>query len=193
MYQQLAKKLTSLLLNNNVGHEKYRDIYEYGFESCLSIIANIIIVVTVGLILNLQNYLIPYMVMYTIMRINTGGFHCKKHSTCIITYLSMALVSITAFILLQGFLYKSIVAYLALIVSIVLVVLFAPVGSANKKLSDKLMNDLRKRGIIAVLILSILIGSITAVYGYTNITIAGTSALLVQSLTLLPVLNRDTI
>lgn len=191
MYNHMAKKITSYLLKNNIGHQNYRDIYEYGFECGFSIIANIIIVICIGFILNIQGYLITYMAVYTLMRINTGGFHCKNHITCIITYLIMSLASILAFWLLKGYIYRDILVYLSLFLSIAMVILFAPVASTNKKINDKLRKDLKTKGIFTVIILSIIIICLTVINGYTIITISGTAALLVQSLTLIPFLNKN--
>lgn len=195
MYQYLSKKITNYVIICNLAEEKYRPLYEYGFEGVLSIAFNTLLVLFTGIFLNMELEMLVYMAFYVILRRKAGGAHRNLHWKCITTYLLLAVVSIKVMTLiinsLSGYSIMAIMWLVCLIISGLLVYILAPIDSKNKRLEATQRKRLRfeSRVVIIVEILTILMFiSSKSNPIIINSAIAG---VLVESILLLPIFNRE--
>lgn len=195
MYQYLSKKITNYVIICNLAEEKYRPLYEYGFEGVLSIAFNTLLVLFTGIFLNMELEMLVYMAFYVILRRKAGGAHRNLHWKCITTYLLLAVVSIKVMTLiinsLSGYSIMAITWLVCLIISGLLVYILAPIDSKNKRLEATQRKRLRfeSRVVIIVEILTILMFiSSKSNPIIINSAIAG---VLVESILLLPIFNRE--
>lgn len=195
MYQYLSKRFTNYVINCKLAEEKYRPVYEYGFEGILSVSFNTLLVLFTGILLNMEIEMLVYMAFYVLLRRKAGGAHRSLHWKCITTYILLAIVSIRIMTLIINSLYSySIMAItwlICLIISGLLVFILAPIDSNNKRLEvmqrKRLKFESRVVIIVEILIILMLI-TLKSSQIIINSAIAG---VLVESILLLPIFNRD--
>lgn len=143
--------------------------------------------------LRISQYILLYgifMFCYTILRINTGGFHCRNHIICITTYSVLAFFGISLFMFMKHYIVFPYFCVLCLAIGIFLIIKLCPVASVNKEISESLKIQLRKKGIVSVLAISFVVLVLLVIHRGEIIICSATAAVIVQSCTLLPVFNK---
>lgn len=195
MYQYLSKRITNYVITCNLAEEKYRPLYEYGFEGVISIAFNTLLVLCTGILLNMEIEMLVYMAFYVILRRKAGGAHRNLHWKCITTYLLITVISIKIMKLminsLQGYSTMAIVWLICLIISGMFVFILAPVDSKNKRLEAIQRKKLKRESRI-VIIVEILIILLFIAFKKSPIIInSAIAGVFVESILLLPIFNRD--
>jgi len=176
--RNVANHVTRSLIKNNLIDSGEEDDYRYGVEVVLGKILNYSTIIIMAL---LTNKLIPTVVFLTFflsLRKRAGGYHAKTAFRCYIgTVGTYALISIAIIPFLTG---NSWVEFLIFIVSVVLILVFAPVNHPNLDLNEDemLANKHLVRRILIFLIVGIgllLIGSevLPSARIYTTYALAG--------------------
>lgn len=99
---------------------------------------------------------ICYLTVFVLLRKSAGGFHAKTHFGCC----CILAVVLSLFIIFIKFVPNevySIVAAIAATVSVVIILMFAPLEHENKPISDKDKSRLRKISVIYAILFALLV------------------------------------
>lgn len=92
MLNELGKRLTNTLINNNQIDESERCLYEYGFFIFLSNATYVIITLMFGSIFSILIESIVFYIAFSLIRRYAGGFHASSEINCtLITTISIFL------------------------------------------------------------------------------------------------------
>lgn len=152
--EKLANAITDYYLKKNViAGDKY-EIYLYGFKLIIADIINYIIIITLGIMLKTLPESIIFLITLCGLRQFTGGFHAKTFWLCrtsmVITYISVLVATNVIENLKAG----TQITVLINIISIIVIMIFAPIENANKRLSDTQRKSNKIKSIIASILLS---------------------------------------
>lgn len=150
MIRNLAEDITFLLIKNKIVEIEKREIYIYGLEVILLngglLITFLIISLLCGELLNFFAYLIFFLPM----RLFSGGYHANTSERCFILSTLMFGVSIAASKLIP-LLYISFIGKIIGAVSVIVILVLAPLINENNPLSQQQRK--RNRIIICTLLL----------------------------------------
>lgn len=82
----MIKKLSQVLVNNDIINENDLDIYEYGIFIVLFNVLCLGTIIFLGIILNKFIFTLQYLLFYLPNRMIIGGFHCKSPQKCFLTF-----------------------------------------------------------------------------------------------------------
>lgn len=156
MLSKLAKSTAHFFVCRNIIECEDEEVYAYGTELLYSAALNILLAIIISLITNTVYPTFLFMLSFVIIRQYIGGYHAKTHIGCM-SILGTVLVLFSRLVYFIPSESEMVISTVLTAVSAVLVIVFAPVEHPNKPLSEHEKNSLRKRGIIAVTITSILI------------------------------------
>lgn len=189
MYYVLSEKAAWYLVANRIGKKEYLRIYTYGFECLIATMGNIMVVFLAGLLFNMEKELAVYMIFYSILRMQSGGCHQASHVKCIFWYLILAISSIQFVMLIQMTRIGLLFLVMFQIFAVLLVYQYAPIKSANKKVTKEQLLLNKKRSRVTIIVQIIIIGLCYAV-NLKFMSISAIAAVSIQSMTLIPLFNK---
>lgn len=151
MIARIAKSTACFFVRNNLVDKEDEEVYAYGMELLLSTVFNLIIAVFIAIITDTFIPCLINLTAFVSIRIYAGGYHADTHIGCMTTLtivqsLFVAIIKMTPVKVIQ------ISTPFMLAVSILLIIILAPVAHPNKPLSDRLKVKLRKKAYISTLI-----------------------------------------
>lgn len=155
MYEKLAKKTTTLLINKEIINLNDREIYEYSFEVIISDIMYLFIAITTALITNTMIEEFIFLIGFLSIRKYAGGFHANTYTMC--HFLSW--INQLAMIFLLNATPSEIVSYFIVGlsgISIVVVYIFAPIQNENREFSSEERNRFKINSRVSVIIVILL-------------------------------------
>ena len=192
MIDILSEKLARKLFEYNTNSDTSLEVYKYGLDLIISSIFNISILLIIASVWGVQKEIILYTMCFAALRVTSGGYHAPNHFKCLLYYAICMFGVIGAISLIDKETILVSLNQLNILISIFLVFAFSPVASRNKPLSKSERTSFRRKsGIITLIISSILISQILFSRVSTRYSMICSSALLVQALTLIPILNRE--
>lgn len=156
MIARLSKRMASFFVRNEVIKSEDEEVYEYGLQLLLSTVFNGIIALILAIISGTVLQCVCYLAVFVLLRKSAGGFHAKTHFGCC----CILAVVLSLFIMFIKFVPNEvygIVAAIAAAVSVVIILIFAPLEHENKPISDRDRRKLRKNSVIYAVLLTILI------------------------------------
>ncbi len=170
MLSKIAKKLTSFFIVKNIINEDERETYDYCFEIYIADIVNGLFLIGIGFGFGKYLQTILFMLLFMIYRSVCGGVHAERHIVCV----SSIITIFSIFIGLQfvNLHILSTTGIVLLLIGVVLLLIFAPIDCANKRINSVERKILRKKMFI-VLIFSIILFivllsfSVTRIYSFT--------------------------
>lgn len=156
MIARLSKRMASFFVRNDVIKSEDEEVYEYGLQLLLSTVFNGIIALILAIISGTVLQCVCYLVVFILLRKSAGGFHAKTHFGCC-CILSVVLSLFIMFIKFVPNEVYGIVAAIAATVSVVIILMFAPLEHENKPISDKDKSRLRKISIIYAILFALLV------------------------------------
>lgn len=152
----LIEKLCKYLLLNEIIKEEDISLYEYGLYQLFFYILEYGCLLIIAIILDAFWIFLVFLFSIMIIRKNAGGIHSESHLICfVLTCLIFFIVLKTLKTAEPISIMKSIC--IPLIISIISIIILAPVETPNKELSSNEYKVYRKRTLIALLLnLSIL-------------------------------------
>ncbi len=170
MIQKISKRLTTFFVNKKNIAEVDREIYDYSFEIFISTLLNLIILIVIGIATARYIETFIFISVFMTMRGLGGGCHAKTHMRCILGLL----VFYSTFI---GLTYAPlyILSYMSIpfySLSVILGLILAPVGCANKDIEKAEGRKLKIKLVFAILILSIayvimMVFEVTRIYAFS--------------------------
>lgn len=121
---------------NSVIPANEMDAYQYGLELLLSTAANIAVMVILSAAAGHPWFFIPYIAAFIPLRLAAGGYHAKHHVSCILFNAGVYFAGLSAVIMLPAQT-AAILCLMESSLSLVMIVLFAPVPAKNKPLSAR--------------------------------------------------------
>ena len=135
MIQRAAASLAKLWAENGVIPANEMDAYQYGLELMLSTSANIAVMVILSAAAGHPCFFIPYLAAFIPLRLSAGGYHAKRHLSCILFNAVVYGVSLMIVTMLAPS--AAIVScFLESCLSLTVIFLIAPVPVKNKPLSS---------------------------------------------------------
>ena len=142
MFNDVSKKLTCFLVNNDTIGDEEREIYRYGIQQGLTIILNLVTTLLIGLVCGMVWQSIVFTVAYIPLRSFAGGYHAKTPTRCYI----FSIILMLAVLLVMKFVpFTAFICSVMLSVSSVVIVFLAPVEDNNKPLDEMEQKVYRKR------------------------------------------------
>lgn len=169
MIAKLAKSTAHFFYEKNIVKQEDEEVYAYGMELLYSSIFNILLAVLISVVANTFLQTTIFAVAFAILRQYIGGYHAKTHFGC----MSILTVVLIIFSILSKHIpinSEILISIISTAVSVILVILFAPVEHPNKPLSDNDKIRLRKNSIFCIFLILLIIAvmlafSITRRYG----------------------------
>ncbi len=156
MIAKLAKSTAHFFYEKNIVKKEDEEVYAYGMELLYSSIFNILLAVVISAATNTFLPITIFIVTFIILRQYIGGYHAETHFGCI----SIFAVVLIIFSLLAKYTpvnFEIPISIIITSISVLLVILFAPVEHPNKPLSNNDKIRLRKNSILCIFIISIII------------------------------------
>lgn len=182
----LCRLTLKKLLENNIINEEDAEVYEYGLILLIGTLLKIIGFAAVGLITGYMKEIVVFLIFFSGLRIQAGGYHAKSVLNCFLG--SLALIGIAIFFVkLIPEYYQPLFIIISLLISVILVFIFSPCENENRPLSENERILYRKRSILtlivasAVILACLIIGGREVLY-YASIASIG---LFLESFTLL--------
>lgn len=165
MIGKMKSFITNLLVEGNIIREEQRELYEYCVEGLIETAGNILLTLFLGVALGKVTDTLVFLVLFVSLRSTCGGYHVKNENLCF--FLSIALF--LAVILSAGYLgryFDLMCSAKQFLISILLILLLAPVSCAHKKLDRKKRSRLKSYIWSELIVVSII---------YSVLLIAGNS------------------
>lgn len=188
MINFLSKKITGVLIRNNILSSSDEEIYVYGFEMIISSVIGFIIIMTAGIYFRILAESLIFYVIFVGIRPFCGGFHAKTHLKCKLTFItSYALVMLAPHAFSE--MYSASHNMLILLFSVMGIIVYSPHEHENKPLDEE--QKKKNRGISIFLSTAVALVSLIVSFFSIRFTIIITFSLLTVSLLLIIVSWRN--
>lgn len=139
MIIKIAEKATGILLQENIITEDFKDIYQYGMEVIVSTILNLLLVLTMGVVLNATTQGIIYFLVLATVRTQAGGYHASSYFRCGLVYCGTFIASLLMVKILIFLKINPALLLLALLINTFFIWWYAPV------LNNRTMDDIERK------------------------------------------------
>lgn len=140
MYEDVSRKIVLHFVKNGLIKNQDIDNYKYGFEILLSSVTTLVLLAFIAIISNKLKISLFYILGFVTTRICCGGYHAKKHFSCLI----ITIANYLFFLLPTYYVSKSTlktVVFIMMFVSLVTIIKLSPInhiynpqkGSQKKK------------------------------------------------------------
>jgi len=145
MFYKASVYIADILEQQNKFAPKDKEVYRYGIQQGLNLALNILTTIIIGILCEMLYQSILFLVCYMPLRSFCGGYHAKTHLRCYI----YSVIMITSILLVTKYAGFNIVMYEILVfISLMIILLLAPVEDENKKLDSVEKRVFRKRAYI---------------------------------------------
>lgn len=145
MFYKTSVYIADILEQQNKFAPEDKEVYRYGVQQGLNLTLNILTTIIIGVLCGMVYPSILFLVCYMPLRSFCGGYHAKTHLRCYI----YSVVMITSILLVAKYTAFNIVLYEVLVlISLIIILLLAPVEDENKKLDSVEKRVFRKRAYI---------------------------------------------
>ena len=190
MIDDISGVVAQKILDAGIIRSEDHDIYYYGLQLVVSTIIKVFGLIFIAVLFKKVIEAVIFLTVFGFMRINAGGLHLDTYMKCFIATAASMMLIIWAGSSIPSYLSFYIIS-VALAISFLLIIRYAPVDNPNRTLSKREHGIYRKRSIYAITIQIIII--VTAYFIniklYRYCSIASLSVLF-ESLTLLPLASR---
>ena len=135
MFQNFAEDIAFLLIKNKIVDIEERDIYVYGIEVILLNGGLMLVFLLISLLSGTMINFWAYLIFFLPLRIFSGGYHAKTSERCFIMSTVMYGISV-AVIKFLPLLYLDFYWWALGIVSVLIILIFAPLINANNPLNE---------------------------------------------------------
>lgn len=136
MVKEMSKKMSKVLVVNQIIEEQDDELYAYGFETFIITTFNVLSILIIALLTGKTGPSIAFLLTYCLTRQYSGGYHAKDYVRCYFTFIGMyiGILIFNHYIMLQGY---NTLLILLLIVSIGIIFIYAPLEHRNNPLNKK--------------------------------------------------------
>lgn len=148
MLEKIAEKLVNRQKDIGIIQDSDINIYKYGYVLAMETALNIIIGIAIGFVFHAIATVLLFWLLYIPLRTYGGGWHASKSWACsLISNVVLIAVILASDLVFRNYIWCYIAAELA---CIVVIVLFAPVDTKEKRLTENEKKSYKK---IVVLII----------------------------------------
>ena len=157
----LSRSVVRSLIKNDAIEMEKAEVYQYGFEILFSSIITFLIAVLSGILLHCFAASMLFFIIFATFRQICGGYHAKHYWSCNLLFLGVisAVLVVYRFFPTDRF---TTMHYIFLLVSLLIICIYAPVENENKPLSAEQVLLFRK-------ISRIIVASLTMISCLINI------------------------
>lgn len=190
MINKLSAILSEQLSSRQKSTSDEKEIYAYSIEVLLSLVINLIILSITASILHKIPELIIFIMFFSGLRTFAGGYHAKTHIECMTISFIIFIVSSMSSTWLVSI--GKAVLIIGILISIMLVFIYAPTDSENKPLNnnEKIKFRMISRGIVILFSFIIVFLYISRAQTH-NIYLTAVVAMQFESLSLLRLFNKQ--
>lgn len=132
---RIAKRITAFFIARGVWDREQEDIYEYGVEIVINNLALTMLLVLLGVVTRTVINVLCFIVIFTVLRTQCGGYHANTRIGCgITTIFSVIIVVMLSRICVCREIYVKVLLYF---VSIVICIIYAPAENVKKPIIDE--------------------------------------------------------
>lgn len=182
MNQWIANAITAWSLGAECEKDSDRfQIVSYGILLIIETVYKVIVLMILGEIIGSFPETIAFLVGFSGLRKNAGGFHMKTSWGCMLSVLGFWLISLALSMISLNFFIRIVIFLL----TVTLVAYFSPCATPNNPISDK--NERLKKRIFAMIytVLFSCIANILYLVGYVRIAQVLIISMLIESLTII--------
>jgi len=133
MFAKTAQTITRKLQeNNSISSDQY-EICRFGFQQGLTILLNAVTVIVIGVILGMVWQALLFMLLYSALRSNAGGFHAQTATRC---YAYSILLMVAVLLAMKHLFIPTFICIITLMISCTIILILAPVEDLNKPLDN---------------------------------------------------------
>lgn len=155
MTEYLCKMTLKILCKNSIIEEENVEVYHYGLELILATIFKSIGLMVIAAITGLVVETIIFILFFSGLRLQAGGYHAKSIMGCFIGMVSFTFISISLVKLLPIHNQLNYIL-LSMIISIYLVFTYAPLENENKPSTKEQNIEYRFRSLVTVVMGSVI-------------------------------------
>ena len=151
----LSRSVVRSLIKNDAIEMEKAEVYQYGFEILFSSIITFLIAVLSGILLHCFAASMLFFIIFATFRQICGGYHAKHYWSCNLLFLGVinAVLVVYRFFPTDRF---TTMHYIFLLVSLLIICIYAPVENENKPLSAEQVLLFRKISRIIVISLTMI-------------------------------------
>lgn len=153
MFKKQAKHLVDVAVENGAARSENAEEYTYGLNIFLTVAANICTAAAIGVLMNSLIEMLLFIVVYKSLRKYIGGSHSKTVVSC---YISSCITYIIAVVIIKLYPLSPIMTNVAVLASVVIIYLIAPVEADKKPLDDKERMVFRCRSRISITVMAVI-------------------------------------
>lgn len=164
MFYKTSVYIADIIEQQNKFAPEDKEVYRYGIQQGLNLALNILTTIVIGALCGMVYPSILFLVCYMPLRSFCGGYHAKTHLHCYI----YSVIMITSILLVTKYAVFNIVLYeILVLISLIIILILAPVEDENKKLDSVEKGVFRKRAYI-IAFLEVLLYHIILFTSFTN-------------------------
>ncbi|WP_069998703.1 accessory gene regulator ArgB-like protein [Cellulosilyticum sp. I15G10I2] len=145
----LFERITDLFIHNGIISSEDKELYTYGLQQGLIIIANILTTLFIGLLLGMVWQSIVFMLSYIPLRSFAGGYHAKTQFKC---YMLSIVLTTAVLLVIKLIPWTNFMIWSLALAAGTIILVFAPVANSNKPLNELEVNVYKKWTIIILLV-----------------------------------------
>jgi len=134
MMNNISERIADSLVNAGAAPLEDKALYEYGIRQGILLVINIATAVLIGLVLGMFWQSIIFLLAYNPVRTYSGGYHARTALACYLLSIPMMLFVLLGIKMLP---WNGYICAIALLCSVVIIVVLAPVADPNKPLNEK--------------------------------------------------------
>lgn len=156
MITRMSAKLSSFFAENGVIEKEDIEVYDYSLQILFSTVFNFVAVVAIALVTKTVWLSFIYLFGFIPLRLTAGGYHAKNHFRCFLVLMGTYAAFLLAVFFLPELVHQ-VTAFAAIAVSLVLIVVLAPVEDKNKPLSADEVKSFKKKSRVAIVLYAVVI------------------------------------
>jgi len=135
MFDKCGARLAGALSEHRIIREEDKEIVVYGLDALLSTLANLVVIIALGLLLGKFVETLVFIASFAVLRVFAGGYHARTRLGCTATFIIIYLAGMALQHYTPDMLAKPAAIFLAL-ASLASVLVLAPIEHPNRPFQD---------------------------------------------------------
>lgn len=148
MCHKLACLITDFLLCKKLIEDEESEIYKYGYDLLIYTAGQILLLCVLGALIKQKLSTIVYIIVFVSLRQYVGGYHASSRVRCTVMTVMSYMVVMGLVIIVDKWWQSPMIFASTSILSICIIVRYAPIENENKPLSRIQIQKNRKKGVI---------------------------------------------
>lgn len=147
MFTKQMKKVADVLIEKEISKSEHKDLVVYGLSAGIELVFNIITTILLGFLFGLILESIVFLISFSFLRTYAGGYHCQKAINCYLTSNGI-MVLVMAIVKFTPKEHIIIIGCILLLMSIPVLLKFAPMETPSKPLNQDERKYYRKKVVV---------------------------------------------